>query len=116
MARDRALESIAYEGGEEPEAELRGEVCRCVGALLPMLAPGYADLVRRVDVEGEPVNGVARALGITPNLAGVRLHRARKALLREVQRSCRTCAAHGCLDCSCGGPRRGGTCHEQHEE
>ena len=28
--------------------------------------------------------------------------RARKALRSDLQRSCRTCADHGCLDCSCG--------------
>ena len=70
-------------------------------------APANTGIVfRRVDLEGEAVNGAAQAIGITPNNAGVRLHRARKALLREVQRSCRTCATHGCLDCSCGQPGR----------
>jgi RNA polymerase sigma-70 factor (ECF subfamily) len=32
----------------------------------------------------------------------VRLHRARQALKRELERSCGTCATHGCLDCTCG--------------
>ena len=45
---------------------------------------------------------VARAEdGITPNLAMVRLHRARRALRLRLEESCRACAAHGCLDCSC---------------
>ena len=87
---------------ETEDAELRGEVCRCVMDLLPTLKVEYAELLRRVELEGEPVKDVAKAVGITPNNAGVRLHRARKALLREVQRSCRTCATHGCLDCTCG--------------
>jgi RNA polymerase sigma-70 factor (ECF subfamily) len=95
---------------ELEETELRGEVCRCILDLLPTLEPGYADLLRRVDLGGEPVVAAAQALGITANNAGVRLHRARKALLREVQRSCRTCATHGCLDCSCGAPSAGGAC------
>jgi len=103
-SRGRALESKSLEtaDGEEEDAELRGELCRCVVDLLPNLKPEYAELVRRVDLEGEAVHGVARAIGITPNNAGVRLHRARKALMKEVQRSCRTCATHGCLDCTCG--------------
>lgn len=92
------------EGMEDPDDrddELHGEACRCVLSLLPTLKTEYADLLRLVDLEGSPVQDAARALGITPNNAGVRLHRARKALLREVQRSCRTCATHGCLDCTC---------------
>jgi len=102
-ARGHAIESRAKAGdGEEGEdVELRGEACRCVMGLLPTLKPEYAELLRRVDLEGEAVNGAAQALGVTPNNAGVRLHRARKALLREVERSCRTCATHGCLDCFC---------------
>ena len=107
-ARDRAIESKAKEtaDGDGEDAELRGEVCRCVVGLLPTLKLEYAELLHRVDLDGEAVNGAARAIGITPTNAGVRLHRARKALMREVQRSCRTCATHGCLDCSCGQPGR----------
>jgi RNA polymerase sigma factor (sigma-70 family) len=86
----------------EDDPELRGEVCRCIRDLLPTLKPEYAQLLQRVDLEGHAVARAADELGITPNNAGVRLHRARKALLREVQRSCGTCATHGCLDCSCG--------------
>ena len=81
-----------------------GERSAGVIDLLPTLKVEYAELLRRVELEGEPVKDVANAVGITPNNAGVRLQRARKALLREVQRSCRTCAPHGCLDCTCGQP------------
>lgn len=105
-AQDRAVEFKAREGDDDDgkDVELQGEVCRCVLGLLPTLKPEYAELLKRVDLDGEAVHGAAQAIGITPNNAGVRLHRARKALLREVQRSCRTCAIHGCLDCSCGQP------------
>ncbi len=41
-----------------------------------------------------------------PNNAGVRLHRARQALKRQLERSCGTCATHGCLDCSCQAHRK----------
>jgi len=101
--RGRAHEGLAAGGtkSEVEDVELHAEVCRCVLDLLPTLKPEYADLLRRVELEGEAVHAAAQVIGITPNHAGVRLHRARKALLREVQRSCRTCASHGCLDCSC---------------
>ena len=81
---------------------LRGRARRRFEALLPALRPEYADVLRRVDLAGERPAEVARALGLTANNAMVRLHRARKALRADLQRSCRTCADHGCLDCSCG--------------
>lgn len=110
QTRGRVLGNLAQEAagalGEEQDGLLRQEACRCVIDLLPALKPEYADMLRRVDVESAPVNQAAEALGITAGNAAVRLHRARKALFREVQRSCRTCADHGCLDCTCGeGPR-----------
>lgn len=113
---DRQRGSAAAERAAEPglradawesagaDAPLHEEVCRCVADLLPTLKPEYAELIRRVDLDGVAVVEAARALGITPNHAGVRLHRARKALLREVRLSCGTCATHGCFDCSCGRP------------
>jgi len=109
-ARERRAKLEPLEGDPPAEVEdpdLRAEACRCVLDLLPTLKPEYARLLQRVDLEGEAVRDVAQALGITPNNAGVRLHRARKALWRQVMRSCRTCATHGCADCSCGGPRTG---------
>ena len=76
-------------------------VCECVQALVPLLTPAQADLITRVDLQGTDVISVAESLGITAGNARVRLHRARTALRREVERTCRTCAAHGCLDCTC---------------
>jgi RNA polymerase sigma-70 factor (ECF subfamily) len=101
-AEGRALEREAREAeeaGEDPE--LKGAVCACVGELLPTLKPEYADMVRQVDLEERSVPDVAREAGITANNAGVRLHRARQALKKQLERSCGTCASHGCLDCSC---------------
>ncbi len=98
----RALAREAL-GAEEPteDPELRQAVCACVGELLPTLKPEYAQMVREVDLEERSVPDVAREAGITPNNAGVRLHRARQALKKQLERSCGTCASHGCLDCSC---------------
>jgi RNA polymerase sigma-70 factor (ECF subfamily) len=83
------------------EPELKGAICTCMGALLPTLKPEYADIVRRVDLEERPIGEVAVALGISSNNATVRLHRGRQALKRQLERSCGTCATHGCLDCTC---------------
>lgn len=83
------------------EPELKGAICTCMGALLPTLKREYADIVRRVDLEERPIGEVADALGISSNNATVRLHRGRQALKRQLERSCGTCATHGCLDCTC---------------
>lgn len=99
-AEARSLERIvARIGATDPESER--EACACIGALLSQLNPDYAELIRRVDLEGEPVTAWAAAKQVTAGSARVRLHRARAALRREVERTCRTCAEHGCMDCTC---------------
>ncbi len=108
-AEGRALEREAREATEVgPDPELKSAVCACVGELLPTLKPEYADLLRQVDLEERSVPEVAAQAGITPNNAGVRLHRARQALKRQLERSCGSCATHGCLDCSCQRSRAAG--------
>lgn len=100
----RGLEALARELGETSEAppEVAAELCRCFEALIPALRPEYAQILRRVDLEGVRPADFAREADLTANNTMVRLHRARKALRAELQQSCRTCADHGCLDCSCG--------------
>jgi RNA polymerase sigma-70 factor (ECF subfamily) len=101
-AEGRALEREAREATEVgPDPELTQAICACVGELLPTLKPEYSELLRQVELEERSVPEAAAAVGITPNNAGVRLHRARQALKRQLERSCGTCATHGCLDCSC---------------
>ncbi len=87
------------------DPELRGVICGCIGGLLPTLKPEYAEMLRLVDLEERPLAEAAETLGITTNNAAVRAHRARQALKRQLERTCATCATHGCLDCRCGSPR-----------
>ncbi|QDE90341.1 RNA polymerase subunit sigma-70 [Myxococcus xanthus] len=103
---ERALASLAseLEEGHAPEAELAQAVCQCVGRLAGTLKPEYAEALRRVEVEGVSVPVFAQEAGITSNNAAVRLHRARKALKKQLEVSCGTCASHGCLDCTCATP------------
>jgi RNA polymerase sigma factor (sigma-70 family) len=106
-AHERRLEALAAEldtAAEDPE--LHNVVCRCVGKLADTLKPEYADALRRIDVEGVPVKTYAEEAGISASNAGVRVFRAREALRKQVARSCGTCAEHGCLDCTCGSPKR----------
>ena len=115
-AERRALERLAVEpsppdrlGEDEPspdrvaEDELTGAVCRCVRSLVDTLKPEYAAALRRIDLDGLTPAAYAREAGITANNAGVRVHRARLALRRQVEKSCGTCATHGCFDCQCRG-------------
>ena len=104
----RAIEAQARETDEGFELELKDAVCACMKSLLPTLKPEYAEMIRRVDLDEKPLATVAAELSITQNNATVRLHRARQALKQRLERSCGTCASHGCLDCTCGQP--GGGC------
>jgi RNA polymerase sigma-70 factor (ECF subfamily) len=108
---DRKLDSFAAELEQhvEPEGDVRGAVCRCVGQLAGTLKPEYADALRRVEVDGVAVKDYANEIGITSNNAAVRVFRAREALRKQVARSCGTCADHGCLDCTCDKSK--GHCH-----
>lgn len=101
QAEVRAVERHAAEQMEAEEAELEAVACACVMALLPTLKPAEAEALKAVDLGGLAPAAFAEAQGITANAASVRLHRARKALRTQVERTCRTCAAHGCLDCRC---------------
>lgn len=98
----RADEAIRAEPW--PESVSPGDeaaLCRCFEPLLASLPPDQARILRRVDLEDARPVDVAAEDGITPNLAMVRLHRARRALRERLLLSCRACAEHGCLDCSC---------------
>jgi RNA polymerase sigma-70 factor (ECF subfamily) len=90
-----------FNESQEPEFELRKEICNCISGLLATLKPEYRDALRLVDLEERKLSELAEHSGITVENAAVRVHRARKALRRQVERACGTCAEHGCLDCDC---------------
>ena len=109
----RAMEAWGREfpDVQEPEAELRQEICRCVSGLLETLKPEYREALRIVDLEEGKLKDLAQQSGITAENAAVRVHRARAALRRRIEQACGTCSVHGCLDCSCeasGGSKCGG--------
>jgi RNA polymerase sigma factor (sigma-70 family) len=111
---DRALAALQKELEEaSPEAapDERDAVCRCVTRLSETLKPEYALALRRVEVEGISVRDYASEAGITPNNAAVRLFRARETLRKRVVHWCGSCAAQGCVDCSCGEPGSTGCAH-----
>jgi RNA polymerase sigma-70 factor (ECF subfamily) len=103
-SRGRALDRLAAETehSDTRDAQLETVVCDCVLSLVETLKPEYGAALRRVDLDGLSVRAFAAEAGVTPGNAGVRLHRAREALGRQLARSCGTCLTHGCLDCRCG--------------
>jgi RNA polymerase sigma factor (sigma-70 family) len=110
-ASQRSLEAFAVQSpnaSEPADPDMERLICECVGDLVNLLKPDQAELINRVDIQGKPVATVAGTLGISAGNARVRLYRARAALRKEVEQSCRTCATHGCLDCTCAGKNSAG--------
>ena len=102
-SQGRALDRFAaeIENSDATDSELERVVCQCVLSLVETLKPEYGAAIRRVDLDGVSVRDFATEVGVTAGNAGVRLHRAREALARQLARSCGTCLKHRCLDCSC---------------
>lgn len=100
----RALHHLAEESplSTQDVEELERTVCACVLGLTTTLKPDYANVLRRVDLEGWSLTRFAEETGITHNNAKVRLHRARQALGRRLEQSCGpSCCRRGCADCPC---------------
>ena len=104
-ARDRAQEKFAAEAPVSYEAEWKDNVCQCVAGVLDTLKPEYRSVLQAVDLESRSLADYAGTHGTTPNNAGVRLHRARKAAAKRLTTVCGACAEHHCLDCTCRQPQ-----------
>lgn len=87
---------------EPPLDEAKETVCTCLHRLLPGLRGNYADLITRIDLDGESPAQVAKELKISQNNLTVRLHRARQSLRTALEGACGICSTHGCLNCTCG--------------
>jgi len=84
-----------------PPADWDAAVCACFRGLIPALKPRYAEVIRRVDLQGEPKLEVARALKITRATMDVLLHRARVALRERLEILCGACSRAHCRECFC---------------
>lgn len=100
-ANQRALERIEQELNAPADAEEERTVCACIESLMPTLNPDYAELIRRLDLNQQSVEQVGADLGLNANNLRVRHHRARQQLRERLEQTCRLCAKHGCLDCTC---------------
>jgi RNA polymerase sigma factor (sigma-70 family) len=107
VSKDRALEAWARELTRElettaqPSPDLQDEVCACLHPILDGLKPEYSEILRAVDLGEQRVQAFAEEHSISASNAGVRMHRARAALRKQLLQTCATCAEHGCLNCTC---------------
>ncbi len=102
-AERRAHDGAAAEASPfvDPDDGLKEQTCACVVGMLDSLKPDYAQALRRVEMDGIGVPAYAIEAGISPNNAGVRLHRARQALRSHLTQLCGTCSHDACQDCAC---------------
>lgn len=100
-AQKRTLEKLAGELNAPVSDEEERITCHCLKQMIPTLTPQYATAIHRLDLKGEALAAVAADLRVTPANLSVRLHRARKQLKQRLTQTCRLCAKHGCLNCSC---------------
>jgi len=97
------LPTLQLDPALDVEEELSEEkvLCQCFEALLPLLKREYSEIIDLLDLQGQAPAAAAGHLGLSQNNLKVRHHRARRALKRRLEETCRVCAAHHCLDCTC---------------
>ena len=101
QVKTKSLDAYARDMELVPGSEDEAILCGCIRDLIPTLKPEYAELIEKLDLSnGDPAQ-VAEHLGTNRNNLKVRRHRARQALRRRLEETCRLCAKHGCLDCTC---------------
>lgn len=98
-----AYEAEAHADAAERTPDDEARACACLLALIPALTPSYAAVVQ-ADLAGADASALAERLGITRNTLNVRRHRAHRQLRERIEQTCRSCAAHGCVDCTCRQP------------
>ena len=98
----RGKDAFFAEVEDRTEAQERAvHPCACVVPLLSELKDEYREVLKRVEIDELKVRDFAEQEGISPSNAGVRVHRARAALKKQVESTCGACAAAGGRDCCC---------------
>lgn len=101
--KSKALEAWSRELEIESQAapDLHGEMCWCLHSVVDTLRPEYSEILRAVDLGEQRVQDFAQQHNLSASNAGVRAHRARAALRKQLMETCSSCAEHGCLNCTC---------------
>jgi len=107
-SKERAIEawSRELERSAELPSDLQKEACACLIGILDGLKPEYSEALRAIDLGEQRLRDFAEQHSLSASAAGVRIHRARAALRKQLLRTCATCAEHGCADCTCRQPGR----------
>lgn len=106
-AEKKAIERLAAEMPEsiDGDSKLEKNLCRCMKGVIADMNPEYSDILNKAELEDKSLTELARQKGISPGNAAVKLHRARKALKKNLIQTCGSCSKHGCLDCNCKHPK-----------
>lgn len=75
--------------------------CACSIGVMDQLKQEYSELLRRVDMNEESIEDLAREFGVTANNLTVRLFRARKSMRKALLDHCGTDSAKACMSCGC---------------
>lgn len=102
--RKRRYLTLPFEELELPQLdddEAAGPDCLCVLVQADQLKAEYGEILRRVVLDGQALGDAAQSLGLKPNNASVRLHRAKQALRERLVAHCGKNAAKDCGTCQC---------------
>lgn len=91
------INSLSLNYNDEDESE----ICECFNELLPAMKPEYRDMIENLELGNETAEGASLRLKINRNQLKVLRFRARQQLRKFIEESCRICAKHGCLNCTC---------------
>lgn len=100
QAADGKRELLWAEDQAQQSAQ-ESEACRCLLGLIPTLKAEYAEIIIALEIKGESPAKLAKRLCINAGNLKVRRHRARSQLRERLIQTCRVCAKHGCLHCTC---------------
>jgi RNA polymerase sigma factor (sigma-70 family) len=103
IAKDKALEAWTreLEISSQLTQDHQKDICACLHSIMKGLKPEYFEILRAVDLEEQRVQDFAEQHRISAANASVRVYRARAALRKQLIQTCKACAEHGCLNCTC---------------
>jgi DNA-directed RNA polymerase specialized sigma24 family protein len=88
------------------DPELEELICDCLDLLLTTLAPEQANIVRRIDVEGEMPEDVAHTLKLSLSAVTRQLMCGRQTLKDRFAAMYLVCPKHGLAGCDCNQANR----------
>ena len=89
------------------DPELDELICDCIDMFLSTLPTEQANILQRVDVDGERTEDVALSLGLSASTMADQLGRGRQALKERFAEMSRICPEHGLAGCDCNLSNRG---------